>query len=161
MFISLSSLLRHLTTVRMYKRRYKLEATDEKMTSFRKFFRASDDVTLPARYFLNTSYYYFDRPTKIYKKFFGEFDGAEFSVTISGNGYNLELTLSNAGSQDIRISRSGWVGFPKLDKVDFVLKPNISVSQSILAKNFHQSRGRLEYFDDLEGLFLVYNCPIL
>jgi hypothetical protein len=125
MFISLSSLLRHLTTVRMYKRRYKLEATDEKMTSFRKFFRASDDVTLPARYFLNTSYYYFDRPTKIYKKFFGEFDGAEFSVTISGNGYNLELTLSNAGSQDIRIPEVGQGRFrPEAEHLGQPINPS-------------------------------------
>jgi hypothetical protein len=138
----------------------------------KKFWRFSDKISLAAAR-PNFQYHYFDQKTEIYKSS-NEFEGFGFSVTATGHNYIVEIIFTNTGSKDLKISRYGLSGFQTLDQVDFVLQPNVPKKlflqsnasytmyggQNMCAgyqiiEGAQTKRNSLEYFIEVDGLFLI------
>jgi hypothetical protein len=141
----------------------------------KKFWRFSDNISLTASpYYSDQGYgFYFSQKTEIYKSS-DKFHDFGFSVTATGHNYIVEITLTNTGSKDVKISRYGLSGFQTLDQVDFVLKPNVPTKLNVQSNanynvyggqnmyggyqirgGIQTKRNSLEYFIEVDGLFVI------
>ncbi len=137
----------------------------------KKFWRFSDKISLTASpYYSDQGYgFYFSQKTEIFKSS-DKFQDFGYSVTATGHNYTVEITLTNTGSKDLKISRYGLSGFQTLDKVNFVLRPNAATELILQAKSTYggqnmnggyqiiggtkRIRNTLEYFIEVAGFFL-------
>jgi hypothetical protein len=140
-------------------------------TMWKNFRRFSDKITLISHTSCRVGEFgfYFSKKVEIYNSS-DEFDeDFGFSVTATGHNYIVEITLTNTGSKDLKISRFGLSGFPTLDQGDFVLQQNVPKKLNLQAHVIYatyggkkmrecagnQIDGEIQYFIELDGLFLI------